>query len=113
MLDDLKSKGADVDQHWRQQHLSCPFCLLEFSVYARMEELDQDSLYFFSTANLTTSIDYKEKLNSAHAASSTEKQFWSKVDKNIIERVGEAYYTDFQMFGYSVQDYLRMLDIIL
>jgi len=113
VLDDLKSKGADVDQHWRQQHLSCPFCLLEFSVYARMEELDQDSLYFFSTANLTTSIDYKEKLNSAHAASSTEKQFWSKVDKNLIERVGEAYYTDFQMFGYSVQDYLRMLDIIL
>ena len=100
MLADLKSKGEGVDQHWRPQHFSCPFCLLEFTVYARMEELDQDSLYFFSTANLTTSVDYKEKLNSAHAASSTEKEFWSKVDKDLIGKMEEqwAYETDFRIW---------------
>ena len=31
ILDNLKSAGAaNVDQHWRPQHLSCPFCLLQF-----------------------------------------------------------------------------------
>ena len=84
-------------------------------MYARMEELDQDSLYFFSTTNLTTSVDYKEKLNSAHAASSTEKEFWSKVDKDLIGKMEKkwAYDTDFRMFDYSVQDYLNSLGITM
>ena len=84
-------------------------------MYARMEELDQDSLYFFSTANLTSNLNYREKLNSAHAASSTEKEFWSKVDKDLIGKMEEqwAYYTDFRMFGYDVQEYLNSLQILM
>ena len=49
ILDDLKKYGPqNVDQHWRPQHLSCPFCTLPFTVYSRMEELSQDSVYFFA-----------------------------------------------------------------
>lgn len=49
ILDDLKNRGGeDVDQHWRPQHLSCPFCTLPFTVYAHMEELSEDSAYFFT-----------------------------------------------------------------
>ncbi len=31
----------DVDQHWRPQHGKCPFCLLNFTVYARVEDMQQ------------------------------------------------------------------------
>ena len=49
ILDDLKTRGVEkVDQHWRPQHLSCPFCTLGFTVYAHMEELSEDSAYFFT-----------------------------------------------------------------
>ena len=104
-----------LDPHWRPQYLGCPFCLLDFSVYARMEELDQDSLYFFSKSNLTSRVNYKQKLNSAHAASSTEKKFWSQVDKTLIPKIEEpwAYLTDLQMFQYSVKDYMNHLEIKL
>lgn len=115
VLDDLHKNQHAVDQHWRPQHLSCPFCFLEFSVYARMEELDQDSVYFFSQSHLTSRVDYKQKLNSAHAASSTEKKFWSSVNKELIDQLEEpwAYKTDFDMFEYSVAQYLQQLGITL
>ena len=49
ILDDLKNRHTEnVDQHWRPQHLSCPFCTLGFTVYAHMEELSEDSAYFFT-----------------------------------------------------------------
>ena len=54
ILDDLKKRGPTyVDQHWRPQHLSCPFCSLDFTVYAHMEELSEDSAYFFTKVDLT------------------------------------------------------------
>ena len=41
-----------MDAHWRPQHLSCPFCLLQFSVYARVEDMAEDTTYFFLKAGL-------------------------------------------------------------
>ena len=88
---------------------------MDFSVYARMEELDQDSIYFFSKSNLTSRINYKQKLNSAHATSSTEKQFWSEVDVGLVLQLEEplAYRTDFTMFEYSVDSYMTKLGLLL
>ena len=78
-----------------------------------MEELDQDSIYFFSKSNLTKKVKYKQKLNSAHAASSTEKKFWSEVDKELILKLEEpwAYLNDFQMFDYSILEYMQNIGL--
>ena len=115
VLDDLRTDPETANGHWRPQHMSCPFCLLGFNVYARMEELDQDSLYFFSKANLTTRVNYKQKLNSAHAATSTEQKFWREVEKDLILLLEEpwAYGNDFQMFEYSVRDYMKTLELFI
>ena len=80
-----------------------------------MEELDQDSLYFFSKSKLTDRNKYKQKLNSAHAVSSTEKNLWTGVEKETIFKLQapSAYLTDFQMFEYSVLEYVDSLGIIL
>ena len=78
-----------------------------------MEELDQDSIYIFSKSNLTNKVEYKQKLNSAHAASSTEKKFWSEVDKELIVKLEEpwAYQNDFQMFDYSILEYMQNIGL--
>jgi hypothetical protein len=134
VLADLARGHQRVDQHWRPQvslaqqaaaltlpqHLGCPFCGLQFTVYGRMEELDQDSAYFFRRANLTGLIDTKLHSNMKDKVSEKgllEKQFWEGVDAEILEQLsGEAgYKTDLEMFDYSVQDYLASieLDIVL
>ena len=45
-----------------------------FSVYARMEDLNEDSLYFFLKSGLLSRVNFTQKLNSAHAAESTEER---------------------------------------
>ena len=51
------------------------------SVYAHMEELSEDSFYFFYKANLIEKLDFKKKLNSAHDFNSTEER-WEICCKN-------------------------------
>ena len=44
------------------------------SVYAHMEDLSEDSFYFFYKANLIEKVDFQKKLNSAHDFNSTEER---------------------------------------
>ena len=90
----------------------CPFCVLNFSVYAKLEELEEDSAYFMARSNLSTRLETSEKLNTKHDKSS-EESFWSQVDKSLIHQLGQhwAYGVDFTMFGYSIQEYLDTLGL--
>ena len=45
-----------------------------YSVYARMEDLNEDSLYFFLKSGLISRVSLDQKLNSVHAAESTEQR---------------------------------------
>ena len=112
IVDNLNSAGPEnVDQHWRPQHLSCPFCSLDFSVYAHMEELSEDSVYFFTKANLTSMIDPERQLNRASSKGSREVEFWSGIGKDLLGKLETAYLTDLNMFGYDVQEYIDSLDL--
>ena len=112
ILDDLEKRGPEnVDHHWRPQHLSCPFCSLDFTVYAHMEELSEDSAYFFTKANLTKLIDPARQLNRASSKGSRQTEFWSEVGMDLLEKLEESYWNDLDMFGYSVQEYIDSLDL--
>ena len=45
-----------------------------FSVYAHMEELHDDSLYFFKKSELIEKVNFEKILNSAHDEDSTEER---------------------------------------
>jgi len=76
-----------------------------------MEELLQDSAYFFTKANLTNLIDPARQLNRASSKGSREPEFWSEVGTDLLEKLEEAYSNDLDMFGYNVQDYMDSLDL--
>ena len=111
MLDDLKANDGLVDQHWCPQSLSCPFCLLNFTVHARLEDLDQDSFYFLAKSKLLARVDYKMRLNSNDHKARTEGSFWCQVEEDLISMINKpwAYLDDLQMFNYNVPDYLDTL----
>ena len=74
VVQDLK-KGVQVDPHWRPQYLQCPFCSHNFrcycealfifllfqviisSVYSYIEENQEDTLYFFTKADLLSRLN--------------------------------------------------------
>lgn len=50
VLDELRrSRGnyKKVDTHWRPQHSFCAYCVFNYSVYSKLEENYQDSVYYF------------------------------------------------------------------
>ena len=91
-----------------------------------MEDLNEDSLYFFLKSGLLSRLNFKQKLNSAHAAESTEKRqkiaiylsssndnfillrFWSAINPELIGELFQpwSYESDFVMFDYSIEQYL-------
>ena len=64
VLDRLRANRRQTDPHWRPQYLQCPYCLVSFTVYSKMEELEADTVYFTAKANLTEKIEIDLKRNS-------------------------------------------------
>ena len=95
-----------------------------FSVHARMEDLDEDSMYFLLKSGLLSRLNFKHKLNSAHTEENTEKRqlifhtknvfnsrllrFWSAIEPAIIGELSQpwSYEPDFLMFDYNIEKYL-------
>ena len=75
VLHDLKTKPFDqINVHWRPQYSSCPFCMLNFSVYSELEENYEDSIYFFhKSGNMK-----KVKIGLESNIASREKDFKPK-----------------------------------
>ena len=59
---------------WKLHNLSKNIFLYFYSVYARMEDLNEDSLYFFLKSGLISRVKFNQKLNSAHSARNTEQR---------------------------------------
>ena len=57
VADTLKEE-RNIDQHWKHQHFFCPFCSLNFTVYAKVEEMQEDSAYFWLKSNLTDKVNF-------------------------------------------------------
>ena len=64
VLDRLRINKRQTDPHWRPQHLQCPFCLLNFTVYAKMEELQENTIYFILKSKLKKKLELDLKKNS-------------------------------------------------
>ena len=97
------------------QHLGCPFCSLDFTVYARMEELAQDGAYFFHAARLDHLIEVNmlitgdgQRAMAGGSKGGREMDFWKGIEKGLLDRLGSegAYKTDLDMFGYSINQYI-------
>ena len=124
---------GNADLHWRPQHAECPFCLVNFTVYGKMEEIEQvkqantpsymgdfntilflqDSAYFFAKSRLPVDlVDPGLHSNpSKSGGQDKEFQFWSRVPNHLIDMIFEAYRLDFEMFDYSLSRYLRDLGL--
>ena len=52
VLECLMNDDEDTNPHWLPQYKSCPFCLVNFTVYSKMEEMHEDTAYVMYKAKL-------------------------------------------------------------
>ena len=101
-----------VNAHWKPIFEQCPLCSLNFSVYAKMENMEEDIQFFKTLAKVE---DKNAKIGKSNSGPKLvdAKEFWSKVDMEYVNRLAEpfAYNFDLEMFGYSIQEYLIEIGI--
>jgi len=107
ILDRLKFNRRQTDPHWRPQHLQCPYCLVDFTIYSKMEELEEDTIYFTAKSNLTDRLEIDLKRNSMRNNDRHVSQFWRQVSPRYTWQLGEdwAYGVDLEVFDYSLEKY--------
>jgi len=112
VLNDLKTK-KNVNGHWAPIWKLCPVCLLKFTVYARAENISEDEKYYKAITGLDDKTGMKDSIDHGNISPRkfSSKQFWDQVEKeNILQiKAPYAYKHDFELFGYSLEEYLQNL----
>ena len=102
-------------------------------IYSRLEENDEDALYFFTKAGLgsdfelvrenvqgergkAANVDMTHERSTSSllkvAQSNIYFRFWSQVDPELVSELNQpwSYKHDFELLGYSPQQYFAALD---
>ena len=89
--------------------MSCNFCDLEYLVIAKLETFNEDQKFVSQLFGL----EFEELQTHQSAGGSTTKvsqDYFSMLDENTVERLYNFYKIDFEMFGYSFQEYWQHND---
>ena len=93
-----------VNEHWRPQTASCPFCLYPFRVYGRYETYAEDDAYLLLKSNLTY-LNILGTVNgdtkNHHGKLSRRQKFWSQVPASYLPDLKDIFKTDFYLFDYT------------
>ena len=101
-----KSDPYKINEHWRPQVATCPYCLFSYKVYERYETVVEDTAYILLKSNhsdllkkgyLNSSPHHQKKQKKSRA----KEDFWAKVDPILIHELYKVFDMDFIMFQYN------------
>lgn len=95
------------DAHWRQYEHLCFPCTFKFDFIGHFETLADDVAYVLKKAGINDRVAFPPIRSSR--ASSSFMTYYSQVPQEIIFRLGEAFRSDFEMFGYPFPGPLKSL----
>ncbi|XP_043471620.1 carbohydrate sulfotransferase 9-like [Leptopilina heterotoma] len=95
--------GSYADDHWMPYYLYCTPCLLNYDFIAKVETLWQDQIFTIHKLKL----DKKIKPNWRHnnGQSNASRIYFSQLNKDMVQRLYKKFQLDFELFGYSPDEY--------
>ncbi|XP_018324385.1 carbohydrate sulfotransferase 11-like [Agrilus planipennis] len=94
------------NEHWEPVWSFCTPCFFEFDVIAHVETLQEDADYLIKHAKLEDVIKPQWRHKSASQTKDEAKKYFSELSQSQIKDLYNIYRQDFEMFGYSVDEYL-------
>ena len=92
-----------VNEHWRPQISTCPFCLFQYVVYGRYETYAEDTAYILLKSHLVNLKSVNKMNGDIHhyeKKSQRRKEFWSAVPSHYIHDLKNVFKADFDLFDY-------------
>ena len=93
--------------HWKQAQKLCFPCAFDFDFIGHFETLQEDADYLLSKTGFDDRVKFPVVRTSQ--VSSDFLEYYSEVPKEIIFKLGEAFRSDFEMFGYAFPGPLKSL----
>ena len=95
------------DGHWKQAQKLCFPCAFDFDFIGHFETLQEDADYLLIKTGFNGRVKFPVVRTSQ--VSSDFLEYYSEVPKEIIFKLGEAFRSDFEMFGYAFPGTLKSL----
>ncbi|XP_078343580.1 carbohydrate sulfotransferase 11-like [Oculina patagonica] len=99
--------SSNRNPHWRQYQQICFPCTLKFDFIGHFETLGDDVAYMLKKAGIDDRVAFPPVRSSR--ADSDFITYYSQVPREIISKLGEAFRSDFDMFGYNFPGPLKHL----
>ena len=93
------SSDIPRNQHWRQYEKLCHPCVINYDFIGHLETLEDDAPLLLKMAGIDNRVTFPPIHNST--ATSEVLEYYSQVPARDINRLGELYRNDFEMFGYE------------
>ncbi|CAH2002317.1 unnamed protein product [Acanthoscelides obtectus] len=107
LLDSIRS-GQAPDMHWAPITQFCTPCMFDFKIIAHTETLQDEQVYLIKVAKLEHLVKPEWRNAGKGATSQNLKKYYSQLTRSQILQLYHFYRYDFELFNYSVQDYLQM-----
>ena len=104
--------SPEIILHLQPQFSMCPFCSMNFTMYSRVEQLDDDSEFIFRQAKISEK-KVKNLISGKRRWKSFERDllFWKHISKNDVRELYEWYFDDFLAFGYTIEEYFKKIGL--
>ncbi|XP_047740130.1 carbohydrate sulfotransferase 11 [Hyalella azteca] len=97
-----RSSFNSYDVHWRPYFVNCGVCDLSYKYIIKMETWNEDLRYLLPKFNIGDEV-HGNALNSANAS----YRYFKTLPRPLILQLYEIYKIDFEMFDYSLDEYLH------
>ncbi|XP_061816701.1 carbohydrate sulfotransferase 12-like isoform X2 [Nerophis lumbriciformis] len=88
------------DVHWRQFHVTCQPCYIEYDFIGHQETLDEDALQVLTSLNMEKLIKFPPAYQNVTSPASLSKWF-KEVPLEDRRKLYELYQKDYELFGYE------------
>jgi len=102
--------GKDLrydDEHWSPYFKECTPCHINFTFVGHFETLSWD-LHLLANKTGLPQWDDKREIVQYATHQKVSEEYYATVEKEAIRKLYKRYKLDFEMFGYSPDDYIKM-----
>jgi len=100
--------SCGLDKHWKPFVSRCAYCTTHYTVIAKAETFKEDLRYISHLANVTFVEEVQKNHQGGMNTAQLTKKYFSQFDRSLVEELYKQYRIDFEMFGYSPQQYLDL-----
>ncbi|KAK3877880.1 hypothetical protein Pcinc_017448 [Petrolisthes cinctipes] len=108
-----QGKKIHVNQHWSPYWLVCAPCQLHYHLIAQVETFTRDQEYLIHLFHMEDQAvnvhSHASNFDSYEGTDKATQHYFSQVPKELLNQIIQLYLPDFILFGYSPDEYLKLL----